>query len=202
MVGCSPQWLALCWGNRALPYTTMPGAPSRHARCASSRVAQRGGTVAQAALAGRVPCRGGVEGRHLVRNARGPSASLKWVMNEISSTCGSALSQRPRGAVALGREARRRFMPEFILRNTRVRHLGLVRGQHVDLLVAVHRMPRPRREHSSRSRGSNTPSSSRMGPRQPGRARAGLGQVQQRKAVGAAQAFVHRARCHGRRRWP
>jgi hypothetical protein len=107
-------------------------------------------------------------------------------MNEISSTCGNALSR----AQALGRK------PEAVharvhLEEHAVRHLRLVGGQHVDLLVAMHCVPQaqaraqlqvPRLEHAFEQKDGPAPAQVAHA--------LGLGQVQERKAVGAAQAFV------------
>jgi hypothetical protein len=117
------------------------------------------------------------------------SASAKCVISAISSTWGSA-DRRAWAARKRSGVKPRRFMPEFILRNTRCGACVLCMASQsicASQCTVCHRF---RREHSSRSRGSNTPSSSRMGPRQPSAHALGLGQVEQGKAVGAAQAFI------------
>ncbi len=79
-------------------------------------------------------------------------------------------------------------MPLFIFRNTRCGACVLCAASQsicASWCTTCHRF---RREHSSRSRGSKQPSSSRIGPRQSSaRSAFGLVQVEQRKAVGAAQ---------------
>jgi hypothetical protein len=73
-----------------------------------------------------------------------------------------------------------------------VRRVRLVHGQPVDLLVAVHRVPQPqaraqlqvaRLEHALQQQDGAAPAQ--------GAHTLGLGQVEQREAVGAAQALVH-----------
>jgi len=73
-----------------------------------------------------------------------------------------------------------------------VRHLRLVGGQQVDLLVAMHRVPQAqaraqlqvtRLEHAFEQQDGATPAQ--------GAHALGLGQVQQGKAIGRAQAFKH-----------
>ncbi|EWS63414.1 hypothetical protein Y695_03354 [Hydrogenophaga sp. T4] len=96
---------------------------------------------------------------------RGPSASLKCVMSEISSTCGSAFRRAQAARKAVGVKPRR-FMPLLSLRNTRCGTCVLWAASQSICSIQCTACHRCRREHSSRSRGSNTPSSSRMGPRQ------------------------------------
>ena len=93
MVGCRPQWAAVFSGQSgALPYTTMP-ARTQSARTPASAAWRR---VAALLLRLRSPGRSCVA---VLKAAiwwampRGPSASLKCVMYEISSTCGSAFSR-------------------------------------------------------------------------------------------------------------
>ena len=73
-----------------------------------------------------------------------------------------------------------------------MRHLRLVGGQPVDLLVAVHRVPQAqaraqlqvaRLEHAFEQQDGAAPAQ--------GAHALGLGQVQQGKAIGRAQAFKH-----------
>ena len=80
-------------------------------------------------------------------------------------------------------------MPLFIFRNTRCGCVGLVRGQPVDLLVAVHHVPQvqARAQLQVARLEAALEQQHRAAPAE--RAHAlGLGQVEQREAVGAAQA--------------
>ena len=119
---------------------------------------------------------------------RAPSASAKCVISEISSTCGSAFSRAQALRKASGVKPRR-FMPLFIFRNTRCGWCVLCAASQSICSSRCTTCHRFRREHSSRSRGSKHAfeQQDRAAPAE--RAHAlGLGQVEQRKAVGAAQA--------------
>ena len=72
-----------------------------------------------------------------------------------------------------------------------MRHIGLVRGQHVDLLLAVHRVPQVQArtqfevtllEHAFEQQDGAAPTERAHALR--------LVQVEQGKAIGAAQAFI------------
>mgnify|MGYP003333800519 CR=1 FL=1 len=97
---------------------------------------------------------------------RSPSASLKWVMCEISSTCGKACKRAQADRYLRGAKPNR-FMPELSLRKIRCGAWVLcwLRAWICSSTCTV--CHRPRREHSSKSRGSNTPSSNNTGPRHP-----------------------------------
>ena len=189
MVGCRSQCAMSCSGKSgALPYTAMPGRTQSPRTCGSPRVAQRGGAVGQRALARQVARGARRTPRTWWAMPRAPSASLKCVISEISSTCGSAFSR----VQAARKRSRREAQPVHArvhLQEHAVRHLRLVRGQHVDLLVAVHGVPQAqaraqlqvaRLEHAFQQQDGAAPAQ-RAHP-------LGLGQVQQREAVGAAQA--------------
>ena len=96
----------------------------------------------------------------------GPSASLKWVMSEISSTCGKAFSRVQAERKRCG-EKPSRFMPEFILRKTRCGSCVLCSASMSICSSQCTVCHKCRREHSSRSRDSKAPSSNKIGPRQP-----------------------------------
>ncbi|MDT4819200.1 hypothetical protein FQZ97_523140 [compost metagenome] len=164
MVGCSCQCAASCSGKSgALPYSTMPG------RTQSPRVRGAWRSVAALLAMERSPGRSRVARSNTsswCSMPRGPSASLKCVMSEISSTCGSAL-RRVQAEPKRSGEKPRRFMPEFIFRNTRCGFRVLWAASMSICSSQCTECHRSRREHSSRSRASNTPSSSSTGPRQP-----------------------------------
>ena len=154
------------------------------------RVAQGGGAVAQAALAGQV-LRGGVEGRHLVGDATGAVGVAEVGHERNLVHLRQRIEPGPRGAVALGREAQA-VHARIHLEEHPVRHLGLVRGQHVDLLVAMHRMPQAQARAQLQVARLEHAFEQQDGPAPAQVAHAlGLGQVQQRKTVGAAQALEH-----------
>ena len=94
------------------------------------------------------------------------SAVAKCVISPTSATCGRACSRAHTARVRWG-EKPSRFMPVLIFRNTvwGCRVLWLASMSICSSVCTV--CHRPRREHSSRSRAEKTPSSSRIGPRQP-----------------------------------
>jgi hypothetical protein len=111
-------------------------------------------------------------------------------MSEISSTCGQRVQPGPGRAEALGREAQAVHagvhLQEHALRLER-----LVGGEHVDLLVAVHAVPQvqaraqfqvARVEHAFQQQHRAAPAQ--------GAHALGLGQVEQREAVGTAQTLI------------
>ena len=95
----------------------------------------------------------------------GPSASLKCVISEMSSTCGNAFS-RVHAARNRSGVKPRRFMPEFILRKTRCGNCVLCAASILICSLQCTTCQRPSREHNSRSRASKIPSSNKIGPRQ------------------------------------
>ncbi len=154
-------------------------------------MAQRGRAVAQAALAGQV-ARGRGEGLELVRDAVGAeraSASEKCVISEISSTWGRAFSRAQAAAQVRPAVKPSRFMPAVHLQEDAVRLVRLVRGQPVDLLVAVHHMPEVQARAQLEVARLEAALEQQDGAAPAQRAQPlGLGQVEQREAVGRAQA--------------
>ena len=136
------------------------------------------------------------------RRRASPSASEKCVISEISSTCGSAFSRAQAARKACGVKPSR-FMPLLSLRNTRCGCCGLVRGQPVDLRLAVHRVPQvqaraqlevARLEAALEQQHRAAPAQARA------RARPRRGRAAQSRRRRAARRT--RARCRGRRHWP
>jgi hypothetical protein len=172
IVGNSPQSLAACSGKSgALPYSAMPSRTQSPASVLTP--SPRSGDDAWRRMAAllhseRSPGRSRVAASNAATwcaMPRAPSASLKWVMSDISSTCGSALSRAHAARNAVGVKPRR-FMPLLSLRNTRCGTCVLWAASQSICSLQCTVCHRCRREHSSRSRGSNTPSSSSTGPRQ------------------------------------
>ena len=153
-------------------------------------VAQRGGAVAQAAFARQI-ARGGGEGLELVRDAIGAEARAVGIAEMrhqrdlvdlgqgVESGPGRAQGRRPEAEPVHAR---------IHLEEHPVRLVRLVRGQPVDLLLAVHHMPevQARAELEIARLETALEQQDRAAPVQ--RAQPlGLGQVEQRKAVGGAQ---------------
>ena len=167
----------------------MPGrtqsARSRGAQSAGEAQRRRAVGTASARPAGRAwrPRR-----RPAARRCRAaPSASVKCVISVISSTCGSAFSRVQAARKACGREAEP-VHAAVHLQEDAVRRVRLVRGQHVDLLVAVHHVPQvqARAQLQVARLEAAFEQQDRAAPAE--RAHAlGLVQVEQREAVGAAQ---------------
>ena len=166
MAGCRPQCAALCSGKSGeLPYTAIPGriqSAFTAALCACRK-------VAALLLTLRSPGRSRVaSSKRAICSAMPlrPSASLKCVMSEISSTCGKAFSRVQAERKRWGAKPSR-FMPEFILRKTRCGSCVLCSASMSICSSQCTVCHRCRREHSSRSRASKAPSSNKIGPRQP-----------------------------------
>ena len=96
----------------------------------------------------------------------GPSASLKCVIKEISSTCGNWFKRVHADRNASGLKPRR-FIPLLSFKNTRCACWVLCWLNMSICSVQCTVCHRLRREHNSKSRVSNTPSSNKTGPRQP-----------------------------------
>jgi hypothetical protein len=154
------------------------------------RVAQRGGAVAQAALAGQV-ARGQGKGGHLVGDAARPVGVGEMRHERDFLHLRQGVQARPGGAVALGREAQA-VHARVHLEEHAVRHLRLVGSQPVDLGVAVHGVPQAqaraqfqvaRLEHAFKQQDGAAPAQVADA--------LGLLQVQQGKAVGGAKGLEH-----------
>ncbi len=159
-------------------------------RWGARALAQRGGAVAQAALAGQV-LRGGVEGRHLVGNAARAVGIAEVGHERDFIDLRQRVQPRPGAAKALGRKAQAVHAGVHFQEHA-VRHLRFVRGQHVDLLVAVDGVPQgqaraqlqvARLEHALDQQDGAAPAQLAHA--------LGLAQVQQGKAVSAAQTIKH-----------
>ena len=188
-VGAAVFWVIGCAAVErdaaAHPVGRQPALPQR-----AAGVAQRGGAVAQAALARQVLRRGG-EGVDLVRDAIG-SESLAVGVAEMRDQR-DLVDLRQRIEPDPGRSQGRRREAEPVharihLEEDAVRLVRLVRGQPVDLLLAVHHMPEvqaraglevARLEAAFEQQDRAAP----VERAQP----LGLGQVEQREAVGGAQ---------------
>ncbi|MDH6592283.1 hypothetical protein M2165_002172 [Variovorax sp. TBS-050B] len=150
---------------------------------------QRGGAVGDRTLARQV-AGGALEHFELVRNAA-LAVGVAEVRHERDLVhLRQRVEPRPRRGEALGREAQA-VHARIHLEEHALRLECLVRREHVDLLVAVHRVPEvearaefevARLEHAFEQQH-------RPAPAQRPHA-LGLVQVQQREAVGAAQPFV------------
>ena len=154
-------------------------------------MAQHRRAVGERAFAGQVARRRVEHARAAASMPRAPSASEKCVISVISSTCGSAFKPLPGGAKRRRREAEPVHAAVQLQEHALRLRASCARASQSICASRCTMCHRCRREHGSRSRGSKQPSSSSIGPRQPQLAHAlGLGQVEQREAVGAAQAFV------------
>ncbi len=90
MVGCRSQSAARRSGwSGALPYSTMPARTQSSRTCASPPWRSSAALLAMQRSPGR-SCVAAWNACTWCAMPRGPSASLKWVMHEISSTWGSA----------------------------------------------------------------------------------------------------------------
>ena len=93
MVGCRFQYAASCSGKSGTPpYNTMPG----RTQSALTRRSSAWRSTAALLLSDRSPGRSCVAASNAASwcaMPRGASASLKCVMNDTSSTCGSTLSR-------------------------------------------------------------------------------------------------------------
>jgi hypothetical protein len=173
-------------GRAAIQHDACAHPVGAHARI--GRVAQGGGTVAQAALAGQV-FGGGVERGHLVRNAARPVGIAEMGHERDLVHLRQRVQTRPGSAIALRREPQA-VHARVQLEEHAVRHLRLVGRQHVDLLVAVHGMPQrqaraqlqvARLEHALQQQDGAAPAQVAHA--------LGLCQVKQRKTIGGAQAL-------------
>ena len=191
IVGCRPQCAMSCSGKSgALPYTAMPG------RIQSART---GACVPKRRLAAlldkvRSPGRSRVivlEHRQLVGDA-----PLAVGVAEVGHQRDLVhLRQRvqpgPGGAEALRREAQP-VHAGVHLEEHAVRLVRLVHGEHVDLLVAVHRVPQVQARAQLQVARLEDAFQQQDGPAPAQRAHPlGLVQVEQGEAVGAAQALPH-----------
>ena len=166
MVDCKFQCAMSCSGaSGLLPYSAMPG--RTQSVCAAIC-----GWRSRAALlqALRSPGNSAVVWMKLCQALCKPgsatSAVAKWVIQPMSSTCGMAC-RRVHTARARWGAKPRRFMPVLIFRKTVCGCKVLWAASMASCSSLCTACQMFSREHSSRSRGSNTPSSNKMGPRQP-----------------------------------
>ena len=175
-------------GRAAIDRDAGPDPVGAHAGIGAE--AQAGRAVGQRALAGQV-ARDLVEHPHLLRDALGAVGIAEVRHQRDLVDLRQRIQPGPGGAEALRREAQP-VHARIHLEEHAVRLVGLVHGQHVDLLVAVHRVPQvqaraqlqvARLEHAFEQQDRAAPAQ-RAHP-------LGLLQVEQREAVGAAQALEH-----------
>ena len=151
-------------------------------------MAQQARAVAQGALAGQI-VGDGIEGLELRVYAFGAVGVGEMRHQRNLFNLRQGVQARPGGAVALGRKAQAVHAGVHLEKHA-VRQLGLVRRQHVDLLVAVDGVPQAQARAQLQVARLKAAFQQQNRPAPVERAQAlRLGQVQQRKAVGAAQAF-------------
>lgn len=188
MVGCSCQCAESCSGKSgALPYSRMPG------RTQSPRVWSAWRRVAALLAMERSPGRSRVT-RSKVSNWWPMPARAVGVAEVGHERNLVDLRERvetgPGGAEALGREAQA-VHARVHLQEHALRLQGLVGGEHVDLLVAMHGVPevQPRAQLQVSGVENAFQQQHRAAPAEGAHA-LGLGQIEQREAVGAAQSFI------------
>ena len=154
------------------------------------RMAQAGGAVAHTALAGQV-ARGFFKTGHLLGNAFGAVgvAEVRHERNLIH--LGQGVQARPGRAKALRRKAQPVHAGVHFEEDP-VRLVRLVQRQHVDLFVAMHRVPQvqPRAQLQVARLKSAFEQQYGAAPAQGAHA-LGFAQVQQGKAIGPTQTFKH-----------
>ena len=147
---------------------------------------QGGGAVAQGAFAGQVPGDLG-EYSHLRCDAAWAVGVTEVGHQRDFIDLGQRVQASPGGAVALRRETQP-VHAGIHLQKHPVRRMGFVGGQHVDLFVAVHRVPQVQAraqlqvaqfEHAFEQQNRTAPAQ--------GTHLLGFVEVQQRKAIGSAQ---------------
>ena len=183
IVGCA----AVAGDAGAHPVGNQGSAGDGAAARVSGHMAQSRGTVADATFTRQV-LRGRVEHRALGRYAAGPVGIAEMRHERYFFHLRQGIQTRPRGAVTRRRE------PEAVharvhLEENPLGQMGLVRRQHVDLLVAMHRVPQTqartqlqvaRLEHAFEQQDGTAPAQRAH--------QLGLVQVQQCKTVGRKQA--------------
>jgi hypothetical protein len=152
-------------------------------------VAQHGGTVGDGALARQV-ARGALEGLELVGDAARAVGVAEVGHERDLVDLRQRVEPGPGGAEALGREAQAVHagvhLEEHALRLER-----LVRGEHVDLLVAVHAVPQVQARAQLQVAGVEhaLQQQHRAAPAEGANA-LGLGQVEQREAVRTSKTLI------------
>jgi hypothetical protein len=201
IVGCSCQCAASCSGKvgraavQAMPGRTQSPRTWGRRRGAGWRRCWPGALARQVA-------RGALEGLQLVRDAAGAVGVAEVRHQRDLVDLRQRVQPRPGGAEALGREAQ-------------AVHARVHLQEHAVRLAASCARPACRSARRNARRATGPGASTAPGralehafQQQDGAAPAqgahalGLGQVEQREAVGAAQARRTRARCRGRRHWP
>ena len=166
MVGCKFQSAIECCGKSgAPPYRAMPGR-TQSAATAASTPCRRAAALLEVVRSPGKSCAAFSNTCICAVTPVGPSASLKCVITEISSTCGNWFKRVHADRNASGLKPKR-FIPLLSFKKTRCACWVLCWLNMSICSVQCTVCHKLRREQSSKSRESNAPSNNKIGPRQP-----------------------------------